>query len=98
VFLSFSDFSSVKILTRFALLLEHDLFLDHSWKLFLPKDFISLEHVGLTSDGRNGASVQVSDIDTLVFVEWDRFSSLENFDLNLRNVLSWTSHEPSLTS
>jgi hypothetical protein len=71
--------------------------LDDLRELLLPELLVGLQHVGLRGNGANLTSLEVTDIDTLVLIERDGTATLQDFDLNWRNIVAGTIDHPTIT-
>jgi len=69
----------------------------NSRAFLLPQLLVRGKHVGLTGNSSYATGFDVTDVDTFVFIERDRSSLLEDFDLDRWDVVSRSEDHPPVT-
>mmetsp|Transcript_36453 Transcript_36453/g.57172 ORF Transcript_36453/g.57172 Transcript_36453/m.57172 type:complete len:771 (+) Transcript_36453:417-2729(+) len=87
--------TSSRVVARITLLLEE--VFDSLRKRLLPQDFVRLQHGGDTHNGTDGTRLQITNVDTLVFVQRNNLSPLDNLDFGSRDVVTRTRDHPLLS-
>ena len=66
------------------------------WQFFLPKFFILCQHVCLSTYCSHSPCLDVPNIDSFIFVQWNSFSAWHNFNLYRGDILTRTTDHPAI--
>lgn len=72
-------------------------FLNDRGEFLGPELFAGVEHVGLASNGADLTSLDVADVDTLILIEGDGATALNDVNRHRRDVVSRTVDHPAVT-